>query len=234
MSEAIAIPMFSPLWWGGIGPVLACIAVGLTMGRGLTREQIGAVSTGLAVVGLVRLPLAHGWWVSAGVWNIQEYLPLHMCSLSFLFAIALLLWPRQLLYEFVYYWGISGTLHALVTPALTLGLGPIEVFDHFFSHGYTMFVALWATFVMGMSPRPGSWWRVLLWTQLVLPVIGGINWLLGANYMFLRAPPPADNPFIMGEFPWHILGYQFAAALHLLLLYLPWAWRRRATAPATA
>ena len=178
MSEPYAIPVLSSLWWAGLVPTALLIAGGVRWGRGLGsvgQEKVGHV---IAYLGIARLVVAHGSWMALGVWNLQEYLPLHMCSLAYILSFTLLLRPNQLLYEFVYYWGIAGTFHALMTPVLTLGLGPTQFLDHYYGHGYIMFVALWATFVMGMSPRPGSWWRVLLWTQLALPIIGGIDWLL--------------------------------------------------------
>ena len=234
MSEPVPIPLLSSLWWVGFGPSALSVVVGLAIGSRLNDNSVETVSRWIGTIGLIRFVVAHATWMAIGVWNLQEYLPLHMCSLAYLLSVILLLRPRQLLYEFVYYWGIAGSFHALLTPVLNLGLGPIQFFDHYFGHVYIMFVALWATFIMGMRPRPGSWWKVLLWTQLALPVIGGIDWLLGANYMYLAAPPPAENPFIMGEFPWHIFGYQFAAALHLILLYLPWALLRRRPAAVPA
>ena len=58
-------------------------------------------------------------------------------------------------------------------------------------------------------------------------MVGLINWLLGANYMFLSAPPSVDNPLVMGEWPWHILGFEIIALTFFALMYLPVALSRR-------
>ena len=90
-----------------------------------------------------------------------------------------------------------------------------------------MLGAFWATMVLGRSPAIGSWWKMLLWTQLTLPVIGGINYLLDANYMYICEPPMVENPFIIGDFPEHLLGLEFAAFLHFSIVYLPFGLKYR-------
>ena len=47
------------------------------------------------------------------------------------------------------------------------------------------------------------------------------NVLLDSNYMYLSEKPIANNPFILGEWPWYILGFQFVGILHFLILYSP-------------
>ena len=75
-----------------------------------------------------------------------------------------------------------------------------------------------------MKPRKGSWWRIFLWSQLLLPIIVCINWVLNANYMYLWIKPIAKNPFLFGEWPWYILGIELVALLHFFIVYLPFAY----------
>ena len=72
-----------------------------------------------------------------------------------------------------------------------------------------------------MRPKIGAWWKVFLRSQILLPVIGLINWILDANYMYLCNKPIANNPFIMGEWPWYILIIELTVLLHFLIIYLP-------------
>ena len=59
-----------------------------------------------------------------------------------------------------------------------------------------------------MKPRVGSWWKVFLYSQLLIPTIGLANYLLDANYMFLCVAPIVENPFIFTrQWPWYILGF---------------------------
>jgi uncharacterized membrane protein YwaF len=51
--------------------------------------------------------------------------------------------------------------------------------------------------------------------------------------MFLVAPPVAENPFVVGEWPYYILGFEAAALLHygvLRLIFFNFVLPKRATA----
>lgn len=48
--------------------------------------------------------------------------------------------------------------------------------------------------------------------------VGLINFWLDANYMYLSEKPLAENPFVMGDWPWYILGFELAALLHYYLI----------------
>ena len=75
-----------------------------------------------------------------------------------------------------------------------------------------------------MKPQTVSWWKVLLWSQILLPVIGLINWILNANYMYLSVKPIVNNPFLMGEWPWYIISIELASLLHFFIVYLPFVY----------
>ncbi len=51
-------------------------------------------------------------------------------------------------------------------------------------------------------------------------VIAALNYILNSNYMFLCQKPLANNPLIIGEWPWYILGFEIAGIIHILLFYM--------------
>jgi len=110
-------------------------------------------------------------------------------------------------------------LHSFLTPELDDGNSLYNHVEYTVSHAGILASGLYATMRMGMVPRPWSWLRVLGITQLVLPVIGLLNYALGSNYMYIASRPLIDNPFLIGEWPWYIVGLEFAALLHFLLFY---------------
>lgn len=138
-----------------------------------------------------------------------------------------LLWRNQRAYEFLFYWGIPGALHSLLTPEFTGGRDGLLHYEYFFSHGGILASALFLTLIYGMKPRQGSWWRIALLTQPLLLIIGFANWLLDANYMYLCQPPIANNPFVIGEWPWYLIVLEIVGLLHLLIIYLPFGVRYR-------
>ena len=49
---------------------------------------------------------------------LQRYLPLHICGVVVFVVVFVLLRRNQTLYEVSYFWGLVGTLNAIITPQL--------------------------------------------------------------------------------------------------------------------
>jgi uncharacterized membrane protein YwaF len=45
--------------------------------------------------------------------------------------------------------------------------------------------------------------------------------------MFLRERPSANNPFIIGTWPFYLICFEVAAIAHFWLFYLPFARKRK-------
>ncbi|MDP6457388.1 MAG: TIGR02206 family membrane protein [Candidatus Marinimicrobia bacterium] len=221
MTPHETIPIFSDPWWWSNGVTVAAIAAVIVMGKRLSLETRERFGRALGIILLARWVLYHPYLMWLGHWNVQSNLPLHMCGFSSLLSGLVLLWRNQWGYELLYYWGFPGAFHALLTPEFTSGRDGLLHYEYFFSHGGILASALFLTLICGMKPRCGSWWRIVLLTQPVLVIIGIANWFLDANYMYLCQPPVANNPFIIGQWPWYIVGLEVAGLLHLLLVYSP-------------
>jgi uncharacterized membrane protein YwaF len=61
---------------------------------------------------------------------------------------------------------------------------------------------------------------VFFYTQLVALFVGLVNYAVGANYMYLAEKPAVYNPFIIGNWPWYILGLEVAVLLHFYVIYI--------------
>ena len=224
MAEHATIPLLSPAWnvlFGGTAMISALV---LWIGSRLeSRDRM----VGSWILGSVSLGQWAVLWIygfSHGYWDVRESLPFHLCGISGALAILLMLRPRQWTYELTYYWGIPGAANALITPELNWGDTSYLRFDFYLGHGIIVLIALWATLVLGFRPRPASWWKAFLAAQLLLPVVGAINWLLDANYMFLWRPPAVDNPLIfITEPPYHLIAFEVLALGFFALLYAPFA-----------
>src|SRR5438132_1506150 len=62
-------------------------------------------------------------------------LPMHLCDWTGIAAIIALIWRRQLAFEMTYFWGVSGTLQAILTPDLPYDFPDLRFFTFFISHG---------------------------------------------------------------------------------------------------
>ena len=132
------------------------------------------------------------------------------------------MWRRnQHAYELLYFWGIAGTLQALVTPNLQTGFPSYWFVQYFIRHGGVVIAAVVATWGLGMRPSRGAVLRVIIITNIFAAAVAGLNVLLGANYMFLNHPPAGESPFFFLPWPWYILFIEGVAVVMILLLSLP-------------
>ena len=166
----------------------------------------------------------HFYWHYLGIWEIESSLPLHLCGLSAILSGLVLFWRKQVLYECLYFWGLSGAFHSLMTPEFTMGKDGLLFYEYYLSHGGIILSAIYLTWILRMKPRKRSWWKIFLWSQLLIPIIGFVNLILDANYMYLCIKPIVENPFLIGEWPWYFLGVEFAAIIHFVIIYLPFAY----------
>ena len=221
------IEIFSPLWWKTnlitIGIIVLILLIANLCGnkkRELLAKFIGFILL-LDVIGI------HFYLVHLEIWSIHDSLPLHLCGLSAILSALVLFWRNQLAYECLYYWGIVGAFHSLLTPELTMGMQGLLIYDYFISHGGIILSAIYLTWIVGMRPRAGSWWNIFLFSQLLIPVIGSINWFLDSNYMYLCIKPEANNPFLIGPWPWYIVGIELAAIVHFFIVYSPFILKKK-------
>ena len=225
MSHHEIIEMFSPPWWRFLfftGIVAAAfILLGKKNPALKTRIRIFAGVALISVAVLLHIYLAY-----LGKWQLQTSLPLQLCSMSGVLSGIVLLWRNQIMYELILYWGIPGAFYSLLTPEMTQGSGRLFIYEYYISHGGIIFSALYLSIVFQMSPRKHSWLKIFLYSQFLLPVVGLADYILNANYMYLREKPEVENPFIIGEWPWYILGLEAAMLLHFYLVYLPFYFRK--------
>ena len=71
-----------------------------------------------------------------------------------------------------------------------------------------------------MKIRSNSLKETFFITNLLLLPVGLIDWLTNSNYMYLREKPPVNNPFLIGDWPYYILGFEFLAFTFFSILYL--------------
>ena len=59
-----------------------------------------------------------------------------------------------------------------------------------------------------------------------MAVVGGINALIGSNYLFIaRKPDTASLLDVLPQWPWYIIHIEAIGLLSMLILYLPFAIR---------
>lgn len=190
---------------------------------------------GMAVVLLLNEIAWHAWNAGVGKWNIQEMLPLHLCSILVWTSVYMLLTRSQFIYEVAYLLGIAGALQALLTPDLGIYDFPhFRYYQTFISHGLLIASALYLTVVEGMRPTVRSMGRVLLYGNLYAAVVFVINLLIGSNYMFIaHKPPTASILDALPPWPYYLLFIEGLGIAFMLIFYAPFAimdWRAKRAA----
>ena len=213
--------------------VLGTAALMLTSAARRSREGIGPPHA------VIRIPLAALLAGGLGFAFVEaltipgldwiDFLPLHLCDLAVIVAVWALLSRGSLANELLYFWGLSGTLLAMLTPDLDRGFPDSHCISFFTLHGSVVVAAILMTFGVGVRPRPGANLRVFWITNGYAAVAGLVDVVVGKNFLYLRAKP--SQPSIldaMGPWPWYILVADLLAFTLFWLLMRPFRTRPRA------
>ena len=152
---------------------------------------------------------------------VQSHLPLHICGVALFVVVLALLRRNQTLYEIGYFWGIVGTLNAVLTPQLEVGFPHYRFFQYFTIHGGIVVSVLFATWGLRMRPTLKGLLHSFLLVNLYMVVIAGVNLLLKSNYMFICEPPNTKSPFFFAPWPWYIPIVDAVAFVLFFLVYSP-------------
>jgi len=172
--------------------------------------------------------------IVAGTFSPATDLPLALCDMAVLVAAAACWTGSPLLVEVTWFWGMAGTLQGLLTPDLDAGASSLVFWQYVVGHAAIVLAALFLVVGMGHHPRPKAGPRVLGITVVYTALVGIVDGLFGADYMFLRQPPPEWTLLrLLGPWPWYTVSALGVAIVLVTVLDAPfWAERRAATAAA--
>ena len=134
----------------------------------------------------------------------------------------MLIFNSRRLLQIVYFIGIGGAMQAMLTPALDYGFPHYRFIEFFAAHIAIILAVLYMVWVEQFRPTLKSVFLTMGFLNLLLIVVGSINFLIGGNYMFLaRKPETASLLDVLGPYPWYLLSLEVVAFVLFLLLYLP-------------
>jgi len=195
------------------------------------------VARGLAALILTAYLVEHVTYALRGNWTTRVNLPLQLTDAVTLVSVAALWRPgAALLVELVYFWALTASLQAVMTPDLGQTFPDVLYFTYFATHSGAILAAGLLALGWGRLPRPGAVWRVYGITAAFAVVAAVGTVLTGGNYMFLRRKPARGSLLdIMGPWPWYILaGAALGLAMFLALEALARILRRREGRIATS
>lgn len=167
-------------------------------------------------------------WVFVEVFDfpLVQKLPLDLCRMNALLSAVMLVRRSYALFEVTYFWTFAGSVAALLTPDLRQGFPHPFYLLFFFSHALVIVAALFAIVAWDFAPRLRSVGKALLATALYAAAILPLNYLLDANYLYLRTKPVRASVLdFFGPWPWYLLGLAVLCVFMCLVCYAPFAWR---------
>lgn len=228
------LKLYSPTHLGAIGALVVVSALLVLAARAWPGRWTRYAAWAMAVLLVVN---EVAWWgvlVARGEWGWDYALPLYLCDAAGFVAAVALVTRRPLLVEITYFWGLAGTIQAMITPDLHYDFPSYFYFQYFVQHIGIVVAALFLVVGLEIGPRRGSVLRLVAITIVFTALAGLADIITGGNYMYLHRKPSGGSLLdYMGAWPLYIAaGIPLAVAL-LVLLDLPfWRSRRRSAAAA--
>lgn len=177
----------------------------------------------LALVAAV-LSAAVARWLSAEG-NLATGLPMQLCDWAFFAIVPALWWRWKPGFDVAYFWGISGTLQAIFTPALADEVPWLRKFEFFFIHAGIVAGVVHLIATARFRPVwPRSIVRIVVASELYLATALAANALTGGNYGFLSHKPEQRSMLdLFSDTPWlYVVQLNLVAFVFFAALYVPW------------
>ena len=164
------------------------------------------IGRGLAVAVLaLTLPLQVIYF-TPGYWDLQTTLPLQLCDLAAWISAYALWTHRSWAVGLTYYWGLTLTTQAIITPDLASSF-PDPVFILFWGmHLMVVWAAVYLTWGLGLAPDWRIYRTAVYATAAWAATIYTFNVTVGTNYGYLNAKPRTASILdLLGPWPWYVL-----------------------------
>jgi hypothetical integral membrane protein (TIGR02206 family) len=202
-------------------PFVLAMIVRRTKSRSAERVVVITLSAVLVVNYVVFMCLVRQF----GAVSWQQILPLQLCDWGMVVVIVAMLTGNQRWFEVAYFWGIGGTLQAVLTPNLRFAFPDFRFISFFVSHCGIIVGVVFLMLVHRYRPYPMSIVRVFLWTELYFVITMIADAYTGYNYGFLLHKPEAFSilSFLSDSRPLYLVQMHGVALLFFIILYLPFA-----------
>lgn len=236
----LAVRQFVAFGWSH-GVVLVVLAVVATVLVSLGRRYRDTprqrrLSGALALAFAAFLVPVEVYWLLPGQWGIKYSLPLQLCDLAAMSAVWAL-WSRSsTAFALTYFWGLTLTSQAFLSPELTGPDFPSPQFLSFFGlHSLVLWTAIYLTWGVGLRPDWRSYRVAVLVTIGWGVVMFAVNHAAGTNYGFLNSKPVVGSLLdVLGPWPWYLLSELALGAAAWALITWPWVRQRTPSNARTA
>lgn len=207
---------------GGVGVVVG----GRRLRRQRDAEREQRVRRDLALLlPIFTVPLQLRQWLPLE-FDIDTSVPLQICDLSWLVAMHALWTRSRRTSALLYYWGLTLTVQAVVTPTLGKDFPDPEFVMFWGMHLLTIWAALFLTFGLGIRPDWRGYRFTVACTLVWLAVVMAFNAVADTNYGYLARKP--DVASLLDWFgPWPVYVLVEAAVVIGGWALITWPWTSR-------
>ena len=155
----------------------------------------------------------------------KKALPVQLCDWAMVAIIVSLLTGRERWLEVSYFWGIGGTLQAILTPDLKYAFPDVHFWTFFIAHSGIVVAIAFMMIVKKFRPHWFSVVRVFAWSELYFVVAFTVDLLTGENYGYLLHKPESASllDILSSERVVYLLQMHLLALVFYVVLYLPFA-----------
>lgn len=160
--------------------------------------------------------------------NPADHLPITVCGWAVVFCTFLAVTKNQTLFDISYFWLLTGTVFALITPTVISYCGPtrFRFYQFWAEHMIGYIIVFYMIFVHKMRPTVKSAIKAYI-SFIILAVIAyWSNDMIGpgANYLFMARPEstPSVLDILPPNFALRIAIMVGAISLLFVIAYLPW------------
>ncbi len=218
--------------YGAMHLAIICVTIGapVTLGLVARNRRGGDIVTRVSGYALSSLLIVN--WGAEYVYNyvtrnmsVKHALPMQLCDWAAFVVIVALLRRNRRLYEVAYFWGLSGTLQAILTPNLQVAFPDFRFISFFVGHCSIVAGVIFMTVAMRFRPVAGSLPRAWLWSQVYLAAALLVNRLVDGNYGFLSHKPNGASllDILSTDKVTYILELDLLAIAFFVALYAPFA-----------
>ena len=159
--------------------------------------------------------------------NPVDHLPIAVCGWAAIFCSYMVIGKTQLLFDISYFWLLSGSVFALLTPTPLTYCGPtrFRYYQFWLEHTLGYVAIFYMIFVHGMRPNFRSMVRSYVSLLALTAFAYWVNQLLpGANYLYMARPEAA--PSVLDILPPNFV-LRFMVMIAVItamfgLAYFPW------------
>ena len=231
-------PEFALLTPAHIIPVLLMIAIIVLIRRFRTQIRHSRCEETLRYIlafALIISDMSY-YWRLVGMPSLPhgpvENLPIGVCGWAAIFCSYMLIGKKQFLFDISYFWLLSGSLFALITPTpLTYtGFTRFRYYQFWAEHTLGYIAIFYMIFVHGMRPTVRSAVRSYIALLAMTALAYGVNQMIpGANYLYMARPEAAPSvlDILPANFALRTSVIVAVITLMYVLAYYPWLMKDR-------